>query len=193
MPPKQTTATSNGPPHIRPYQTFKQTKLHWTNANANPNKLLSQGRPDAPTIPSAPHPDPDPYASPCHHKDDHDQLDQESRHDVPPAKRPKIIITTPRKGANALMSTPATSIRPTDSPTEIIPWPKDRQQTIEMLRAFDLNGKFGPCVGLSRFERWERAKKFGMNPPESLGKFLSSDIVENDIELSQNLWYDSQI
>lgn len=34
-----------------------------------------------------------------------------------------------------------------------------------MLRSFDLNYKYGPCVGVKRLDRWERAHRLGMNPP----------------------------
>ena len=33
------------------------------------------------------------------------------------------------------------------------------------LRAFDLDSKFGPCVAITRRERWERAAKLGLAPP----------------------------
>ncbi|KAI9271058.1 DNA polymerase delta, subunit 4-domain-containing protein [Helicostylum pulchrum] len=41
-------------------------------------------------------------------------------------------------------------------------------ETDKMLRAFDLNYKYGPCVGMKRIDRWERAKNLGLNPPESV-------------------------
>ena len=41
------------------------------------------------------------------------------------------------------------------------------------MRAFDLKMKFGPCVGLTRMERWERANKFGLDPPRRIFDLLS--------------------
>lgn len=38
----------------------------------------------------------------------------------------------------------------------------------ELLRSFDLSSRFGPCSGLSRMERWERAKVMGLDPPEEV-------------------------
>lgn len=35
----------------------------------------------------------------------------------------------------------------------------------EILRLFDLSYEYGPCVGVSRLARWERAHKAGLNPP----------------------------
>nr|GMD59276.1 DNA polymerase delta subunit 4 [Ipomoea batatas] len=37
-----------------------------------------------------------------------------------------------------------------------------------MLRQFDMNMAYGPCLGMSRLERWERAKSLGLNPPNDL-------------------------
>lgn len=43
-----------------------------------------------------------------------------------------------------------------------------------LLRAFDLNSKFGPCVGMTRLERWERAEKFGLAPPADVKALLEA-------------------
>jgi DNA polymerase delta subunit 4 len=34
-----------------------------------------------------------------------------------------------------------------------------------MLRVFDNTYEYGPCVGVTRMERWERAAAVGLNPP----------------------------
>ncbi|KAJ8312493.1 hypothetical protein KUTeg_009866 [Tegillarca granosa] len=36
---------------------------------------------------------------------------------------------------------------------------------LEILKQFDLALEYGPCIGITRLERWERAKQHGMNPP----------------------------
>lgn len=36
------------------------------------------------------------------------------------------------------------------------------------LRQFDLATKYGPCVGMTRLERWERAERFGLAPPKEV-------------------------
>ncbi|XP_019181330.1 PREDICTED: uncharacterized protein LOC109176346 [Ipomoea nil] len=41
-----------------------------------------------------------------------------------------------------------------------------------VLRQFDMNMAYGPCLGMSRLERWERAKSLGMNPPNDLLRIL---------------------
>lgn len=35
----------------------------------------------------------------------------------------------------------------------------------KVLRYFDVSNQYGPCVGISRMKRWQRADKLGLNPP----------------------------
>ncbi|KAI8814862.1 DNA polymerase delta, subunit 4-domain-containing protein [Cladochytrium replicatum] len=58
---------------------------------------------------------------------------------------------------------------------------------LEKLRAFDLNGKYGPCDGLTRLRRWQRAEKFGLEPPAELLPILDADDTNTDV--TQSLWY----
>ena len=39
---------------------------------------------------------------------------------------------------------------------------------LEVLHTFDLCSEFGPCIGMSRVERWERAQRFGLSPPDDV-------------------------
>ncbi|XP_050192639.1 DNA polymerase delta subunit 4 isoform X4 [Myiozetetes cayanensis] len=36
---------------------------------------------------------------------------------------------------------------------------------LEMLRRFDLCWEYGPCTGITRLQRWERAQALGLSPP----------------------------
>ncbi|KAL3502326.1 hypothetical protein ACH5RR_036775 [Cinchona calisaya] len=47
----------------------------------------------------------------------------------------------------------------------------------EVLRQFDMNMAYGPCLGMTRLARWERAKALGMNPPEDVGRLLEAGKV----------------
>jgi hypothetical protein len=38
----------------------------------------------------------------------------------------------------------------------------------EILKKFDLDPTYGPSIGLTRIERYENAKRFGLNPPENI-------------------------
>ncbi|KAF7294372.1 hypothetical protein HMN09_01166500 [Mycena chlorophos] len=42
---------------------------------------------------------------------------------------------------------------------------EDQNVFDDILRVFDLSCEFGPCVGISRLDRWERAKTLGLSPP----------------------------
>ncbi|RXK41422.1 hypothetical protein M231_01328 [Tremella mesenterica] len=43
-----------------------------------------------------------------------------------------------------------------------------------ILRVFDMTSKYGPCVGMTRLQRWERANKWGLNPPPEIRAILTS-------------------
>ena len=49
-----------------------------------------------------------------------------------------------------------------------------------MLRQFDMNMAYGPCAGMTRTARWERAQKLGLNPPQEIEKLLKSGKVQNE-------------
>ena len=40
------------------------------------------------------------------------------------------------------------------------------------LRGFDLDFAFGPLIGTSRLDRWERAQKLGLEPPADVKKLI---------------------
>ncbi|PHT78288.1 DNA polymerase delta subunit 4 [Capsicum annuum] len=50
----------------------------------------------------------------------------------------------------------------------------------ELLRQFDTTKAYGPCLGLSRLDRWERAKNLGLNPPRDVEPILRSSKVRNE-------------
>lgn len=56
----------------------------------------------------------------------------------------------------------------------------DHDANEKLLREFDLNMAYGPCIGISRIDRWNRAKAFGLNPPEEAENLLKSDQTRQD-------------
>ncbi|CAK9171633.1 unnamed protein product [Ilex paraguariensis] len=42
----------------------------------------------------------------------------------------------------------------------------------EVLRQFDMNMAYGPCLGMSRLDRWDRANALGLNPPKDVERLL---------------------
>ncbi|EGD77988.1 polymerase [Salpingoeca rosetta] len=61
------------------------------------------------------------------------------------------------------------------------------EQHLTVLRDFDLNSEFGPCVGITRMERWKRAQAFGLNPPLKIKQILEQHPGNDDYQ--QSLWY----
>eukprot|EP00794_Sanderia_malayensis_P014034 gene14033-15493_t len=54
----------------------------------------------------------------------------------------------------------------------------DEVKDLEMLRQFDLEAEYGPCIGITRIERWERAEKFGLSPPKSVKKLIDDHAAD---------------
>lgn len=57
---------------------------------------------------------------------------------------------------------------------------EDYDKEEEMLRQFDMNIAYGPCLGMTRLDRWERALRLGMNPPNEIEKLLKTGKVQQD-------------
>lgn len=57
------------------------------------------------------------------------------------------------------------------------------------LRAFDHDLKFGPSVGITRLERWERARNFGLEPPENIPDLLRHAAAEDQKSVFEHLMY----
>ncbi|KAL1214226.1 hypothetical protein V5N11_034754 [Cardamine amara subsp. amara] len=61
----------------------------------------------------------------------------------------------------------------------------DYNKEEEMLRQFDMNIAYGPCLGMTRLDRWERALRLEMNPPKEIERLLKTGKVQQDC-----LWQD---
>ncbi|KAM4585000.1 DNA polymerase delta subunit 4 [Odontesthes bonariensis] len=61
-----------------------------------------------------------------------------------------------------------------------------QEEELQKLRQFDLDWRFGPCTGISRLQRWERAKLHGLNPPEEIRDLLLQ--THNEPEYNLSLW-----
>ncbi|KAF3851844.1 hypothetical protein F7725_005199 [Dissostichus mawsoni] len=48
------------------------------------------------------------------------------------------------------------------------------EEELWTLRHFDLDWRFGPCTGISRLHRWERAELHGLDPPEEIRELLQT-------------------
>mmetsp|Transcript_876 Transcript_876/g.3184 ORF Transcript_876/g.3184 Transcript_876/m.3184 type:complete len:127 (+) Transcript_876:2189-2569(+) len=54
----------------------------------------------------------------------------------------------------------------------------------DVLRSFDLTSKYGPCKGISRMQRWARADKIGLEPPQDVKRLLET----NDERYQKCIW-----
>ncbi|KAI0364674.1 hypothetical protein BV20DRAFT_974151 [Pilatotrama ljubarskyi] len=58
-----------------------------------------------------------------------------------------------------------------------------------ILRVFDLSYEYGPCVGISRLDRWERAEALGLNPPPEVKEILMTQEGSTDEQFSQSVFH----
>eukprot|EP00052_Salpingoeca_macrocollata_P002858 m.32750 g.32750 ORF g.32750 m.32750 type:complete len:104 (-) comp12758_c0_seq1:33-344(-) len=62
-----------------------------------------------------------------------------------------------------------------------------RTSDLQTLRAFDLDSRFGPCAGLTRLERWERAEEDGLRPPARVLQLVQSH--PRDSDYTECIWF----
>jgi len=58
-----------------------------------------------------------------------------------------------------------------------------------ILRVFDNSHEYGPCVGVTRLERWERAHALGLNPPVEVREILTTKQGIEEDQFSQSVFY----
>ncbi|KAG7669604.1 hypothetical protein Ndes2526B_g05953 [Nannochloris sp. 'desiccata'] len=82
-----------------------------------------------------------------------------------PASTKQVKDTEKAQPARGIKTTPASEDPCTPAPAEI----DDDERT---LRSFDLESKYGPVSGMSRLERFERAEKLGLAPPQLIKELI---------------------
>ncbi|XP_053142954.1 DNA polymerase delta subunit 4 [Hemicordylus capensis] len=61
-------------------------------------------------------------------------------------------------------------------------------EQLETLKQFDLSWEYGPCTGITRLQRWERANLLGLNPPASVQALL---LKYNELPIiTYSLWHE---
>ncbi|KAM6321877.1 DNA polymerase delta subunit 4 [Podargus strigoides] len=68
------------------------------------------------------------------------------------------------------------------------PPPPPDQALLEMLRRFDLAWEYGPCTGITRLQRWERAQALGLSPPGSVRDALLEH--QDNPSVTYSLWHE---
>lgn len=51
---------------------------------------------------------------------------------------------------------------------------QDQNPIHHILRAFDFDPSYGPSLGMTRLQRWKRAKDLGEDPPEEVYEILTT-------------------
>ncbi|CAI0567501.1 unnamed protein product [Linum tenue] len=71
---------------------------------------------------------------------------------------------------------------------EVVFWlllAEDVEKSEQVLREFDMNMAYGPCIGMTRLARWERAQRLGLDPPGEVRSLLDSGKAQ-----TKSLWDD---
>ncbi|XP_066574702.1 DNA polymerase delta subunit 4 isoform X2 [Amia ocellicauda] len=68
------------------------------------------------------------------------------------------------------------------------PPPSQRERELQHLRDFDLDWHYGPCTGITRLQRWERAELRGLQPPRDIRHLVQNH--PEDMEYTHCLWHD---
>lgn len=87
------------------------------------------------------------------------------------------------KTATAKRSTATVAPRPDDELAPHDPQPEsqagfevdddvDNDEGEQILRKFDMDMTYGPCLGISRLRRWERSHRLGLNPDPAIKSLL---------------------
>ncbi|EIM80352.1 uncharacterized protein STEHIDRAFT_150559 [Stereum hirsutum FP-91666 SS1] len=58
-----------------------------------------------------------------------------------------------------------------------------------ILRVFDMSYEYGPFIGVTRLERWERANALGLNPPPEIKEILITEQGVNDKKIRESALY----
>lgn len=69
---------------------------------------------------------------------------------------------------------------------EAVDAPTPKLTPLEKLVRFDLDWNFGPCTGISRMERWQRAQTLDLMPPQDIKQILLAH--SSDPQYQHNLW-----
>ncbi|XP_063075713.1 DNA polymerase delta subunit 4 [Engraulis encrasicolus] len=77
---------------------------------------------------------------------------------------------------------------PSPEPEPETPQLTEREMDLLELKKFDLDWRFGPCTGISRLQRWDRAAQHGLDPPLEIRDLLLDR--EEDPDYTHCLWRD---
>ncbi|VDB98684.1 unnamed protein product [Peniophora sp. CBMAI 1063] len=62
-----------------------------------------------------------------------------------------------------------------------------------ILRVFDMNYEYGPCIGVTRLQRWQRAEALGLDPPREVFEILNTQEGIEKNEFAQCVLYEPAV
>ena len=65
------------------------------------------------------------------------------------------------------------------------------EDDLHELKTFDLTMKYGPCIGLTRLERFDRAEAHGLSPPKKVLEIIHRR--GDDAQWTECLWHGTRI
>ncbi|KAJ4469565.1 DNA polymerase delta, subunit 4-domain-containing protein [Lentinula aciculospora] len=101
----------------------------------------------------------------------------------PAKERPELKIYDPRWRKLAAQA------RATNGNLQLI-HAENENKIHDILRVFDLSYKYGPCYGISRLDRWERAEAMGLHPPPEIYDILLTRQGLEDPQYAQCVFFD---
>ncbi|KAH8081416.1 DNA polymerase delta, subunit 4-domain-containing protein [Filobasidium floriforme] len=70
---------------------------------------------------------------------------------------------------------------------------KSHNRVHHILRVFDLSSQWGPCVGISRLDRWNRAEEWGLEPPVEVRDILLTQEGQKDDSYKETVFHNTGI
>ncbi|KAH7106132.1 DNA polymerase delta, subunit 4-domain-containing protein [Auriculariales sp. MPI-PUGE-AT-0066] len=68
---------------------------------------------------------------------------------------------------------------------------KDKKDKVgHILRVFDNCSDYGPCVGITRLQRWERADAMGLEPPVAIRDILLTRQGQENNDIKESCFHD---
>ncbi|KAJ4980708.1 hypothetical protein NE237_031545 [Protea cynaroides] len=93
------------------------------------------------------------------------------------SKSPSKLKSKPKSSTNKSSKAAASFGSNTVQPSALISHGSldlqgDYDESEELLKQFDMNIAYGPCIGMSRLDRWDRANNLGLDPPKEVVDLL---------------------
>ncbi|KAK7685749.1 hypothetical protein QCA50_011095 [Cerrena zonata] len=100
-----------------------------------------------------------------------------------PVKRPKLNVKEKRwQSAYNQAKGRSGGVKPIHS--------EGQNKIHEILHVFDLSYEYGPCIGVTRLERWTRADALGLKPPPEIRDILMTEEGSELPEYAQCVFYE---